>query len=191
MADTFIFVVLGGVVLFVAVIFAILYNSLVGKKNQVQNAFASVDVQLKKRYDLIPNLVATVEKYMTHERDTLTKITELRAKALARGTGDDEKVELAAKIGGMMRDLLVAVENYPDLKASQNFLQLQGSLNEVEEQISAARRAYNASVLDYNNACEMLPTNILASVMGYRKKPFFEADEKERENVNVKNLFSQ
>ncbi|MFH1063245.1 MAG: LemA family protein [Candidatus Omnitrophota bacterium] len=169
----------------------ILYNSLIGKKNQVENVFASIDALLKKRYDLIPNLIATVQTYMKHERGTLTEITEMRAKAVSGNLSDDEKVDLDNKVSKMLGGIMVAVENYPDLKASQNFIQLQRTLNEVEEQISAARRAYNATVTDYNNAVEMLPTSFLASMMNYKRKQVFEITENERQNVNVKNLFDQ
>ncbi len=168
-----------------------LYNSLVGKKNQVQNVFASIDALLKKRYDLIPNLVSTVKTYMQHEKSTLTEITEMRAKAVSGNLSDDQKVELDNKITKTLGGIMVAVENYPDLKANQNFLQLQKTLNEVEEQISAARRAYNATVTDYNNSVEMFPTNIMASMMNYKRKQVFEIPEKERKNVNVKDLFNQ
>lgn len=177
-------------VIAVPVLFIVfMYNSLVGKKNRVNNTFASIDVMLKKRYDLIPNLVAAVKNYMKHEKSTLTEITELRARAVSQGISDEEKVELDNKITGAMAGLMVAVENYPDLKANQNFLQLQAAMNEVEEQISAARRAYNATVTDYNNAVEMFPTNIMASMMKYKQKPFFSIPETERANVNVNQLF--
>ena len=183
---------MGPVIIIAAVILipVILYNSLVGKKNQVTNVFASIDTLLKKRYDLIPNLISTVKTYMEHERGTLTEITELRAKATSGQLSDDDKVELDNKISKALGGIMIAVENYPDLKANQNFLQLQGSLNEIEEQISAARRAYNASVTDYNNAIEMFPTNILASMMNYKLKKVFEIAETERKNVDVKGLFS-
>jgi len=179
------------IVAVVVLIPVILYNSLVGKKNQVTNVFASIDTLLKKRYDLIPNLISTVKTYMEHERGTLTEITELRAKATSGQLSDDDKVDLDNKISKALGGIMIAVENYPDLKANQNFLQLQGSLNEVEEQISAARRAYNASVTDYNNAVEMFPTNIMASMMSYKLKKVFEIVEAERKNVNVKDLFSK
>ncbi len=170
---------------------ALLYNSLVGKKNQVKNVFASIDTLLKKRYDLIPNLIATVQTYMKHERETLTEITEMRAKAVSGGLSDDERVTLDNKITKALGGIMVAVENYPDLKANQNFLQLQRSMNEVEEQISAARRAYNATVTDYNNAVEMFPTNMMASIMSYKLKQVFEIAEKERQNINARELFNQ
>ena len=167
----------------------VLYNSLVGKKNQVSNVFASIDTLLKKRYNLIPNLITTVKTYMQHERGVLTEITEMRAKALSGGISDDEKVRIDNKISKALGGIMVAVENYPNLKANENFLQLQGALNEIEEQISAARRAYNASVTDYNNAVEMFPTNVVASMMSYKKKMLFEISEKERKNVDVGKLF--
>lgn len=167
----------------------VLYNSLVQKKNQVTNVFATIDALLKKRYDLIPNLVAAVKNYMEYEKGVLTQITELRAKAVSGNLSDDEKVDLENKMSKLMGDIRVAVENYPDLKANQNFLQLQGSLNEIEEQLSAARRAYNASVTDYNNAVEMYPTSIVASMINYKTKIVFEAAPEERKNVDVDNLF--
>jgi len=168
----------------------VLYNSLIAKKNQVNNAFASTDTLLKKRYDLIPNLIATVKTYMQHEQKTLTDITEMRSKAVSGQLSDDEKVDLDNKLTKAIGGIMVAVENYPDLKANQNFLQLQASLNEIEEQISAARRAYNAAVTDFNNAVEMFPTNMLASMMNYKQKKLFEISEQERKNVNVGNLFN-
>ena len=182
--------IIGIVLVAVVLVVVILYNSLVNKKNQVANSFAGIDALLKKRYDLIPNLVAAVQKYMGHEKGTLTEITQLRARAVSGNVSDDEKVALNNQIGKMLGGIMVAVENYPDLKANQNFLQLQAALNETEEQIAAARRAYNAAVTDYNNAIEMFPTNILAGMMNYKGKPFFEAAEAERQNVDVKKLFN-
>lgn len=181
---------IGIIILVVAVLFvAVLYNSLISKKNQANNAFAGIDALLKKRYDLIPNLVSMVQKYMQHEKSTLTEITELRAKAVSGQLSDDEKVSLENKMTKALGGIMVAVENYPDLKANQNFLQLQAALNEIEEQISAARRAYNAAITDYNNAIEMVPTNVLASMMNYKLRKLFEMPEAERKNVDVKSLF--
>jgi len=173
----------------IALVLIVMYNGLVGKKNQVENAFAGMDVQLKKRYDLIPNLVAAVKQYMQHEQDTLIRVTEMRAKAISGGLSSDEKVALDNQITKSIGGIMVAVESYPDLKANENFNQLQRSLNEVEEQISASRRSYNASVTDYNDAVEMFPTNILANMMSYKRKEVFVVTERERENVNVANLF--
>lgn len=170
-------------------IFLGIYNGLVGKKNQCENAFATIDTLLKKRYDLIPNLVATVKQYMQHEADTLTEITELRSKAMSGGVSSDEAVGLNNMIGKALGGIMVAVENYPELKASDNFQQLQRSLNEVEEQLSAARRAFNSAVTTYNNAVEMFPSNIVAGMIGYNRRQLFEIAEKERKNVNVGELF--
>ncbi|MCB1123495.1 MAG: LemA family protein [Verrucomicrobiae bacterium] len=171
--------------------FFLTYNGLVGKKNQVENAFAGIDTMLKKRYDLIPNLVATVKQYATHEKGTLTEITELRAKAMSGGLSSDEQVQVNNALSKALGGIMVAVENYPELKANENFLQLQRSLNEIEEQISAARRAFNASVTDYNNAIEMFPSNIVAGMMSYRRRQLFEIPETERQNVNVGDLFNK
>lgn len=170
-------------------IVALLYNSLVGKKNQVINVFGTIDAMLKKRYDLLPKLISTVKTYMRHERALLEEVTEMRAKAVSGQLSDDEKVDLDNKVTKALGGIMVAVENYPDLKANQNFLQLQGAMNEIEEQISAARRAYNAAVTDYNNAVEMFPTNILASMMSYKLKKVFEISEEQRQDVDADALF--
>jgi LemA protein len=178
-----------GIVAVFVLFFVVTYNGLIGKKNQVENAFASIDTMLKKRYDLIPNLVATVKQYAAHESGTLTEITELRAKALSGGLSSDEQVDINNKISKAMGGIMVAVENYPELKANENFLQLQRSLNEIEEQISASRRAFNAAVTDFNNAIEMFPSNIVAGMMSYQRRQLFEIPREERENVNVGELF--
>ncbi len=182
-------IVIGVIVALPLLIFAVLYNSLVNRRNQAQYAFASVDALLKKRYDLIPNLVAAVKQYMQHEAGTLTEITALRARATAGGLSGDEAVEVNNRITKALRGLMVQVENYPQLRASENFQHLQASLNEVEEQLSAGRRAFNAAVTDLNNAVEMFPTNIVAGMMGFRRRALFEIPEAERENVSVKELF--
>jgi len=174
----------------VILILILMYNSLVNKKNQVENIFAAVDTQLKKRYDLIPNLVATVSKYMDHEKSLLEEVTKLRSDANKPNISDEKKIELDKKITSALGSIMIAVENYPDLKANENVMHLQRSLNEVEEQIAAARRAYNQAVTDYNNAIEMIPTNFMASAMNYQRKQVFEIIEVERQNVNVKDLFS-
>jgi LemA protein len=176
------------VLAFVLIIIS-LYNSLIRKKNAVGNAFSAIDAMMKKRYDLIPNLVETVKQYMNYERDTLTKITSLRTQAISPDIPADQKIQLENQINTAMRNIMVQVENYPDLKANQNFLQLQGSWNEIEEQISAARRAYNASVNEYNNAVEIFPTSILARMMNYQTKSFFEIPEEERKNISARDLF--
>ena len=175
----------------IAIILVLMYNSLVAKKNQVENIFASIDTQLKKRYDLIPNLVASVSKYMDHEKSLLTEITKLRSDANKPNLSEKQKIDLDAKITKALGSIMIAVENYPDLKANENVMHLQRSLNEVEEQIAAARRAYNQAVTDYNNALEMIPTNFMASMMGYKEKDVFVISENERKNVNVSELFAK
>lgn len=184
-------IVIALVVIGLPILFIVgMYNGLVGKKNTANNAFAGIDTILKKRYDLIPNLVATVKQYMQHEKGTLEAVTEMRAKASSGNLSNDEKVALDNQITKAIGGIMVAVEAYPDLKANQNFMQLQRTMNEIEEQLSAARRAYNAAITSYNNSCEMFPTNIMAGMMNYKLKELFEIAEAERQNVNVGNLFN-
>lgn len=179
------------IVALVVIFFVGLYNTMIGKKNNVNNTFASIDTLLKKRYDLIPNLVSTVQQYMEHERGTLTEITELRAKAVSGNVSDNQRIDLENKMNKLLGSIMVAVENYPQLKANENFMQLQRSMNEIEEQISAARRAYNAAVTDFNNAVEMFPTNTMAAIMKLTTRNLFEIPEAQRENIDVKKLFKQ
>ena len=174
-----------GIAFAVLVVIILIYNSLIGKKNQVKNVFGTIDVLLKKRYDLIPQLVRTVKGYMQHERSLLQEITEARARAVSGRLSDDEQVLLDNTVSKMLGTVMVAVENYPDLKADKHFMYLQRTMTEVEEQISAARRAYNAAVEAFNNAVEMFPTSIIASMMGYKTRNFFEISEDQRKNVDA------
>ena len=183
-------IIILSVIAFVFLVFIGMYNNLIRKRNEVDNAFGGMDVQLKKRYDLIPNLVATVKQYAAHEKELLTKVTEMRAKATSGNLSADEKVALDNQISAGMKSIMVAVENYPDLKANENFMNLQRTLNEVESQISAARRTYNAVITDYNNAIQTFPSNIMAGMMSLNRKEVFVIPETERQNVDVKNLFS-
>lgn len=185
---TTLIIIISAVVL-LAIIITAMYNGLIRRRNEVDNAFGGMDVQLKKRYDLIPNIVATVKQYAAHEKDLLTKVTEMRAKATNGNLSADEKVALDNQISAGMKSIMVAVENYPDLKASENFINLQRTLNEVESQISAARRTYNAVITDYNNGIQTFPQNILAGMMKMTKKEVFVIPETERQNVDVKSLF--
>jgi LemA protein len=182
--------ILAGVLLVPIIIYVVIYNGLVTKKNRVEQAFAGVDVQLKKRFDLVPNLVTVVKQYMKHEAETLTKLTQQRAKALAGSAPTDQRIDLENQITRAIGGVMVTVENYPQLKADVNFRHLPASLNEIEEQISAARRAYNAAVLDLNNAVEMFPSNIVASTMGCTRRQSFEIPTGERENVNVQSMLN-
>lgn len=183
------YLLIGGVVLLIIIVIGI-YNNLVGARNQVENAFGSIDVMLKKRYDLIPNLVETVKAYMKHEKETLTSITELRTKAISGNLSNEEKIEVENKLSGMMRSVMVAVESYPELKADSQFTMLQRSWNEAEEQISAARRSYNAAVTSYNNAVEKFPSSLFASMFGHKRKQVFVIPEVERQNISAKAMFS-
>ena len=172
------------VVLLLSVI--LIFNSLIRKKNDVENAFASIDVMLRKRYDLIPKIVEAVKAYMTYERELLTELTQLRIKALSQIITPEERVVVENRLGQQLTSLLVAVENYPDLKASTNFLQLQGTLNEVEEQLAASRRAFNAAVTLYNNSIEVFPSNMIASMMNYKRRTLFEIPGEMREEISAK-----
>ena len=172
------------IVLFVIIV----YNSLAAKKANVQNAFAGIDVQLKKRCDLVPNLVSSVKAYMKHESGTLEKLTELRTRA-ASAADPAERLSLDREMSGVLKNVMVQVEAYPDLKSSANVIQLQRSLNEIEEQISAARRAYNSAVTENNLAIRIFPNNLLAGMFGFTESALFEAAPEERANPNVGDLF--
>jgi LemA protein len=150
------------------------YNGLVRLRNQVKNAWAQIDVQLKRRYDLIPNLVETVKGYMTHERGTLEAVTKARNVAqqgASQGAGERGKLE--GELSSALARLLVVVEQYPDLKANQNFLALQEELTSTENKISFSRQYYNDSVLNYNNKTQMFPSNVIAGLTGFKSGEFF------------------
>ena len=166
----------------------LVYNGLVWRKNRVENAFATTDVLLKKRYDLIPNLVETVKGYARHERSLLDEVTQLRAKAMSGRLSSDETVAVNNLIGRALLGITAVVEDYPDLKANENFMQLQRALNEVEEQISAGRRAYNAAVTDLNNAIEMFPSNVIAGMAGYCRRQLLEVPALERRTPSAGEL---
>jgi LemA protein len=159
---------------------ASLYNGLVRLRNGTENAFGSIDVQLKQRCDLIPKVVDAVRGYMGHEQAVLTKLTELRSRATAAGAGPSERMALDGQMAGLLHGLVARAEAYPDLKASQVVVVLQQSLNEVEAQIAAARRTYNAAVTAYNTAIETLPASLVAGRFGFTRRPLFEASTEER-----------
>ncbi len=162
-----------------------MFNTLVRRRNAADNAFAAVDAYLTMRYDLIPNLVATVKAYAQHERETLALVVEQRQQALAGNLDVDARVRLDNSIAHGVQRLMALGEAYPELKASHNFQQLQRALNEVEERISAARRAFNACVLELNNAVDMFPINLVAGIAGFKRRAFFEAPEFARGAVRV------
>ena len=161
------------------------YNSLVVSRNKVRDQFSQIDVQLKKRFDLIPNLVETVKGYAKHESETLESVIQARNN-YANAKTDAEKLEASKDMSRGVMNIMALAESYPDLKANTNFIDLQNQLKEVEDKIGYARQFYNDSVLMYNNKIEMFPSNLIASMFKFTKESFFEADEKERENVKVK-----
>jgi LemA protein len=177
-----------GIIVVLLIIFIATYNGLVRKRNQVKNAWAQIDVQLKRRYDLIPNLMETVKGYMTHERETLEAVTNARNFAqqlTSAGAGERAKAE--GELSSALSRLLAVVENYPDLKANQNFLALQEELTSTENKISFSRQYYNDSVLRYNNQTQMFPSNIVAGMTGFKASEFFEvtlAAEREAPKVS-------
>jgi LemA protein len=163
--------------LVLAVIVIGMYNGLVTLRNVFRNAFAQVDVQLKRRHDLIPNLVQAVKGYMEFEQDVLTRVTEARASAVSAGArGPVEQANAENVLTGALRSLFAVVENYPDLKANQNVLQLQEELTTTENQISFSRQHYNATVLDYNTAIQTIPNVLIAGPLGFTKREFFDAE---------------
>ena len=162
-----------------------LYNSLIKLKNRVKEAWSDIDVQLKRRYELIPNLMGAVKGYMKHEEGVLTKVTEARSKAM-NAQGTEEKAEAENILSGTLKNLFALSENYPDLKASQNFLQLQDEVSDTENKIQAARRFYNGQVRDFNTKIQIFPNNLIAKTLGFIKYSFFKIKEKEKENVEVK-----
>jgi LemA protein len=180
-------IVIGVVIIILLIIFIGIYNGLVGFRNQVKNAWAQIDVQLKRRYDLIPNLVETVKGYMQHERQTLEAVTSARnlAQSLS-GAGAADRAKAEGELSGALSRLLAVVENYPDLKANQNFMALQEELTSTENKISFSRQYYNDSVLRYNNKTQMFPSNVVAGMTGFKAGEFFEVkNEAEREAVKV------
>jgi len=163
-----------------------IFNGLVRLRNEVRNAWAQIDVQLKRRHDLIPNLVETVKGYMGHERTTLENVTKARTQAVS-AQGVDAKARAEGELSNALGRLMVVVEQYPDLKANQNFLALQEELTSTENKIGFARQFYNDSVMQYNTRIQTVPANFVASIGNFQQEPFFQvSDEKEREAPQVK-----
>lgn len=154
-----------------------MYNRLVKLRNNRENAFADIDVQLKQRLDLIPQLVEAVKAYMKHESTVLTEITKARASAI-EAKGIDEKIAADGKLSSALQGLRVAVEAYPDLKASQNFMQLQGEIADIENKLAAARRFFNSATKELNNAVETFPSNLLAGMFGFKRETMYDLGEK-------------
>jgi LemA protein len=166
------------------------YNSLISKRNNVENAAGAIDAELKKRRDLIPNLVESVKTYMQYEKELLEKLVRLREEA-EKATDAEIKFKLEQEISKTLNAVKIRAENYPELKASQNFLQLQVALTDVEESIAAARRFYNQAVTEYNNAIEQIPYNLFAKMLGFQRKQVFTIPEEERSSINIGELFKK
>ncbi len=172
------------VLLLAIIVVAAMYNGLVRMRNYVKNAWAQIDVQLKRRHDLIPNLVETAKGYMKFEQETLEKVIKARANAMsAQGVAATAQAE--NQLSGTLKSLFALVENYPELKANQNMLQLQEELTTTENRISFARQHYNDCTMSYNTAVQVFPRNIIAGMFGFKDIEFFEAPAAERENVKV------
>lgn len=177
------------VLIALAVTGILIYNTLVRRRNRVEQAYSTIDVQLVQRYDLIPKLVETVRQYMTHERGLLEQIVRLRSAAID-SHNPAERLRADSALSSALGQLRVAVENYPQLRASENFGQLQRSLNEVEAQIAAARRSYNSAVTDYNNAVQTFPSSLVANMAGFRTEEVYEAEAVKRGDVDMRQLFN-
>ena len=179
-------IIILGIILVIVIWMTSLYNGLVRLRNRRQNAFADIDVQLRQRHDLVPQLVDTVKGYATHERELLTRITEARTAAMAATTIDD-KIKAEQQLSTALAGLKVQVEAYPDLKANQNFLELQQALQNIEGDLGNSRRYYNATVRDYNTSIQQFPGVILANMTGFKPREFFELEDKaEAKNIEVK-----
>jgi len=171
-----------GIIAVLIIAFIGIYNSLIRLRNQVKNAWSQIDVQLKRRHDLIPNLVETAKGYMQHERDTLENVTQARSRAMgAEGVGNISKAE--GQLSGAMSKFFLVVENYPDLKANENFLALQEELTSTENRIAFSRQSYNDQVLFFNNKIQMFPSNIVAGMFRFRLGEFFEIEVAEEREV--------
>ena len=179
------------ILLAVIAVFYIIYVSLIRKKNKVKEASSGIDVQLKKRYDTIPNLLALAAKYMSFEEKLLEEITQLRTQAMENSflKNPQESVKLENKLSNKLKEFTVSVENYPDLKSSQPMIQAMATLSDVEENIAAARRFYNAAVYDLNNAVEIFPSSIIANMLHIKQAVFFETSEDEKKAINAGDYF--
>lgn len=178
-------IVLGIVAVLIIAIIGI-FNSLITLKNRVDEAWSDIDVQLKRRHDLIPNLIETVKGYAAHEQGTFEKVTQARTAAMQAGSAD-EKAKAENILSGTLKSIFALAENYPDLKANQNFLELQKELTDTEDKIQASRRFYNGNVRDFNTKIQVFPNNLMAGMLGFQNRQFFEiAEAAERENIQVK-----
>jgi LemA protein len=175
-----------GILLLAGLAFVLIRNSMIGSRNKVDEAWSGIDVQLKRRHDLVPNLVETVKGYATHEQKTFENVTAARADAMKAGSVEATQ-EAEAKLSGALTDLRAVAEQYPDLRATENFQQLQRDLNEIEDEIQASRRIYNSNVQSYNTKIQIFPNSIVAGMGGFTAREFFEIENAaERDPVQVK-----
>lgn len=183
-------IIIGIVILaFIGLIGIIVNNRIIGKKNQVEQAFGSIEIYLKKRFDLIPNLIAMLNKYVAHEKETLLKITELRS-TIEKTSEANEKIMASNELTHIMGGLNINVENYPDLKADKQFANIEFGLSDIEDQISAARRAYNAAVTSYNNTIQMFPASIVAGIRKDKSGTLLEIPKSEQKEININQLLN-
>ncbi|MGI0141885.1 MAG: LemA family protein [Candidatus Micrarchaeales archaeon] len=175
--------IIGGIVVVIVLAIILIFNGFIAKRNRVQDAWAQIDVQLKRRYDLIPNLVATVKGYKKYEASVLTQVTKLRSSIISGSVED--KAAANNKLSQALKSIFAVAENYPDLKASANFKELQDQLETTEDKISFVRTSYNDYVLDYNNALQQFPGNMLAGMFHFTKADFFQTPDDEKEPVKV------
>lgn len=182
---TYVWILLGLLVL-VLLWFVAMYNGLIRLRNRTDEAWSDIDVQLKRRYDLIPNLVETVKGYAAHEKEVFERVTQARTQAMGAQT-PAAHAQAENMLTGALKSLFAVAENYPELRASENFAKLQDELSDTENKIQASRRFYNGNVRDFNTALQVFPTNIVANMLGFKSREFFEIEEpKEREAVAVK-----
>ncbi len=176
--------IIGAIILIIIICLLVIVNNLVKAKNRVNEAFSTMDVYLKKRWDLIPNLVDTVKGYAKHENNTLKEIVSLR-NTIYDNLDNDNKIKTNNEINTPLSKLIALAESYPELKANENFIKLSEELVQIEDEIAQSRKYYNATVKEYNNKVEMIPSNIVAKLMGYKEKTMFEAKTEERANIKV------
>jgi LemA protein len=185
MSQTALLIILGGIALLVGWLIS-MYNGLIRGRNRVDEAWSDISVQLKRRYDLIPNLVETVKGYATHEQEAFEKVINARARAMGvEGGPSNAKAEAENMLSGALKSIFALAEAYPDLKANQNFLELQRELTDTEDKIQAARRFYNGNVRDFNTSIQIFPTNIINSILKFKAYDFFQASEDEKAPVKV------
>ena len=173
-----------GIIVVIVLYVVVTYNSLIQLRNRVDDQFSQIDIQLKRRFDLIPNLVNTVKGYAKHESETLEAVIKAR-NTYTTAVTPEEKIEASNALTGTLNKLFALSEAYPELKANTNFLELQTELQDTEDKIAVTRQFYNDTVLTYNNKVEMVPSNIVASIFGFKKREFFKALEEEKQNVKV------